>query len=237
MNRHFRSYLARGEKIGGIIFLPLYLFLLPLGLSWLNLQAGNRWNVSLGDAQLNLAYYAIACLLALWIFRRFLSASFAQFSEHLLGSLWAILTGFVLYFLLNLAMSWVLSLIPGALENANNSAITAEAQRAPQITMAMILFLSPFVEETLFRGFVFGGLREKHRVLAYVVSILLFGVLHIWQYVVITGDFSYAVAFLQYIAPSFALAWCYEKAGNIWAPMGLHSLINAMALILIFGAA
>ena len=35
---------------------------------------------------------------------------------------------------------------------------------------------------------------------------------------------------LAYAMPSIALCVCYEYAGNIWAPIGLHMIINALGM-------
>ena len=62
--------------------------------------------------------------------------------------------------------------------NLNDVNISAQIDTAPRTTLIIVLLLAPFVEEVLFRGLVFGGLRNRSRVVAYLVSCLLFAFLH-----------------------------------------------------------
>ena len=90
--------------------------------------------------------------------------------------------------------------------------------------------LAPIVEEPLFRGLIFGGIRPKSRVLAYIVSAALFSLYHVWQYVALTGDFSLLIYCLLYVPVSVGLAWAYDRSGSIWSPMVMHAIINAVSL-------
>ena len=54
------------------------------------------------------------------------------------------------------------------------------------MTLLIVIFLAPFVEEVLFRGLVFGNLRGKSACGgATLVSCLLFALLHVWQFAVV----------------------------------------------------
>ena len=54
--------------------------------------------------------------------------------------------------------------------------------RAPRSTVLIVVFLAPVVEEALFRGYVFGNLREYSRGAAYLVSCLVFALIHVWPF-------------------------------------------------------
>ena len=96
------------------------------------------------------------------------------------------------------------------------------------MTSVFVVF-APVIEETLVRGVVFGTIRPASRVLAYIVSALLFTLMHNWQYFGLYPALSILLSCLPYIPASVALAWVYEKGGTIWAPITLHALINAMS--------
>ena len=102
------------------------------------------------------------------------------------------------------------------------------------IIVAAVL-LAPIVEETLFRGALFGTLRGRNRLLAYAVSALAFAVYHMWQYFIAGFEWQMLLFLLQYIPPSIALCWCYEKSGSIWAPITLHALVNFMSIQMLIG--
>ena len=97
------------------------------------------------------------------------------------------------------------------------------------VMLAVSVVFAPVIEETLVRGVVFGTIRPASRVLAYIVSALLFTLMHNWQYFGLHPFLSILLSCLPYIPASVALAWVYEKAGTIWAPITLHALINAMS--------
>ena len=97
------------------------------------------------------------------------------------------------------------------------------------VMLLVSVVLAPVVEETLVRGVVFGSIYPASRVLAYIVSILLFTLMHNWQYFGLHPFVSILLSCLPYIPASVALAWTYEKGGTIWAPITLHAIINAMS--------
>lgn len=235
MENKFHSGLSAREVKLGIVFFPIYMLVLPFAVSYVCLILERNWSISPSDSTVNLVYYFLLFGCVIFLFREFHLKSFDEFSDNVAGSLKTLSVAFGVYFAANFLMGLLLSLVPGGFENMNTDAIVSQARENARATMVMVLFLSPFVEETLFRGLVFGSIREKNRILAYVISSLLFCILHVWQYIFTSGDFSYLIAILQYLPPSVALAWCYEKSGNIWAAIMLHMLINAFALVAIFG--
>ncbi|MBR3704617.1 MAG: CPBP family intramembrane metalloprotease, partial [Oscillospiraceae bacterium] len=123
----------------------------------------------------------------------------------------------------------VLDLILGRITNLNDIAISAQIHDAPRSTLLIIILLAPFVEEVLFRGYIFGNLRATSRTAAYIVSCLLFAFLHVWQFAVIHRDLSYFLLMLQYLVPGLVFAWTYEKSGTLWGSVLLHAAVNALA--------
>ena len=94
-----------------------------------------------------------------------------------------------------------------------------------------LMVLAPVVEETLFRGYVFGNLREVHRGLAYLVSCLLFALLHVWQFAAARGDLTYLLLMVQYLVPGAVMAWTYERSGSLWGSVLLHGVVNGLAVV------
>ena len=97
------------------------------------------------------------------------------------------------------------------------------------MTVLIVVFLAPFVEEVLFRGLVFGNLRGKSRTVAYLVSCLLFALLHVWQFAVVNRDLAYFLLMVQYLVPGLVLAWVYDHSGTLWTSIGLHAAANALS--------
>ena len=96
------------------------------------------------------------------------------------------------------------------------------------VTVAIVIF-APIAEELFFRGIVFNAwLREAGRIWAYVGSAALFAAIHLS---------------LESLLPIFllglALAWVYQRTGNLLAPITMHATVNgisvAIALAVRFG--
>jgi membrane protease YdiL (CAAX protease family) len=86
------------------------------------------------------------------------------------------------------------------------------------------------VEEVLFRGYIFGNIREHSRAVAYIASCLLFAFLHVWQFAFVSHSLSYFLLMLQYLVPGLVLAWSYEHSGTLWGSVLLHAAVNALAV-------
>ena len=96
------------------------------------------------------------------------------------------------------------------------------------LVAVLSLVLAPFIEETFFRGFLFGGLRGRWGVfLAALGSGLLFGVAHVDP-----------LLFLPFTAVGMLFAWGYVYSGSIVASMIAHLLFNAISFgLAVSGAA
>ena len=70
---------------------------------------------------------------------------------------------------------------------------------------------------------------------AYAVSIALFSLYHVWQYVVMYGDPKLLLSALAYVPVSAALTFCYEQTRSIWPPVFFHMCINALSLAVLAG--
>jgi membrane protease YdiL (CAAX protease family) len=93
--------------------------------------------------------------------------------------------------------------------------------------------LNGLAEETLFRGFVFGHLRQAGHSFrrAGVISMLIFGAVHLFLFTsnpILVAFLATALA----IAAAFPFAFLYERAGNtIWAGVILHVGAHAFRLV------
>ncbi len=81
--------------------------------------------------------------------------------------------------------------------------------------------LAPVVEEVVFRGFLFGGLRRAvHPVAAAVGSSAIFGALHLQP-----------LAFPALFLLGVLLALLYHRTGSLWPPILMHFCVNALGLV------
>ncbi|MHB1293611.1 MAG: CPBP family intramembrane glutamic endopeptidase [Anaerolineae bacterium] len=91
------------------------------------------------------------------------------------------------------------------------------------LILALVLgaVVAPFAEEVFFRGFLYGGLRQRWGVVwALIATSAIFAVVHVT---------------LGVLPPIFVMgalfALLYEFTGSVWPCIGLHAAINALAFL------
>ena len=217
------SRLTRFETIAGWLYLPFYLIILNLLLQ----LANEKLSLGMSALTINIAYFAINLAATLLIFHGFLRQSYFG------GSFWnfvqAVVLGFALYYAGTWAIQALERLLAGQFTIYNNETLNDLIFENRYVMLAVSVVFAPVIEETLVRGVVFGTIRPASRVLAYIVSALLFTLMHNWQYFLLYPAGKVLLSCIPYLPASVALAWTYEKAGTIWAPITLHALINALS--------
>jgi membrane protease YdiL (CAAX protease family) len=114
--------------------------------------------------------------------------------------------------------------------NVNDSSIQSMAAENYAIMLIGTVLLVPLTEETLFRGLIFRKLHQKSRAVAYILSTLFFGLIHITGYIGATPLPVLLLCLIQYIPAGVFLAWAYEKADSIWAPILMHMAVNQISM-------
>ena len=225
----FTNLMARGEIIAAVIYLPLHVVGIPLGLGYLS----QVWPAlaAMTDTEINLAYYGVGLVYMLVLLRGFLRRSFDAALDAKGNFFVGVAGGYAVDIGLSFILSSVLLVLSLDLGMAqNNEAILAGAAADRGKLAVMSVVMAPIVEEPLFRGLLFGCIRPRSRAAAYIVSALLFSLYHVWQFVFISGDFGLLVYCLLYLPVSIGLAWAYDRSGSIWAAMLMHGIVNAVSL-------
>lgn len=105
--------------------------------------------------------------------------------------------------------------------------------REKLMAFVSLVVLPPLVEETLFRGFLYTGLRKKFPfVVTTVVVSVLFATLHLFGGS--SGEGLLWIAGIDTLLLSLALCYLREKTGNLWAPIMVHALKNSLAFLLLY---
>ena len=218
--------MTRWEKLLSGIYLILQLMLLP-GL----LAAANRQLPSpLGAAQLNFVFFSLNFICILAVCHRFLWGNLLVILRQPGRFLGAVALGFVGYWAANLAMSQLLFALSPDFANVNDRSIALMVEADLPLMAAGTILLVPTVEETLYRGLLFGSLYRRSRAAAYVLSTLAFCAIHVVGYLgVYSGDIL-LLCFLQYIPAGLCLSWAYAQADSVFAPILIHTLINAIGI-------
>lgn len=221
----FENRMSWPQTVFGLIYLPIHVVVLPL---FLPVLLANMGVADLG--RINLIYYSVSLIVVAGVFMSYLRADFDPLVERLGHCILTFLMALGLDYVLSLAVNSVVLAITGGVDNPNDGVVAEVALVSGGTMKAIAVFMAPIVEEVLFRGVIFGGLRGVNRVLAYAMSMLIFATYHVWQYVIASGDLGMFIYVLQYLPVSFCLAWAYERSGSIWVPIGFHMMINSMSL-------
>lgn len=223
----FRFPMSKTELLPGAIFVPVHIivldFLVPLVMDAVAPSANHYWS--------NFVYFAVTCLFILIVMHSYLAKSFTDLIECRMDALTGIITGYFGYYIIR----WLMSLIFWLVGWSGFPAVTgilSQVRLNSGVMPIVSIILAPIAEEVLFRGVVFGGLRRKSRLAAYVVSFLVFGFYCVWSKFFSGFGWDLLIDFLYYLPASLALCWCYEKGGSVWAPVLLHILINILSISL-----
>lgn len=226
----FLDTMSKPQRIAGYIYLPLHVAVIPLLVGMLSYYSMG----SVSEVTANVIYYAVGllfCLIAMW---KYLRGAFDILLDNLGKNIVMLFIAYFLYIMLSYIVSAVILLIfSGTGSNPNNEMITEMAGQSSRVTVALAVFIAPIVEEILFRGVLFGSIRRKSSAWAYIVSIVVFSLYHVWQYALAYQDATMLIYALQYIPAAYALAWCYERTNCIWIPILMHMIVNVGALAVI----
>lgn len=216
----FTSRPSRAELLLALLWLPVHLFLLP--------RLAVRLFPTLDNSWLNIVVYGIGAAYMLLTQFRFLRRDFDPLCDRLFYVLLEVLVSFGAMMLFNMALNSLLVAFLAQAENPNNAAVVDMALTSSGPIAALAIFLAPLVEEPIFRGAVFGGLRHHSRPAAYLLSIALFSGYHIWGYAL--RDPTAWIYALQYIPVSFLLCRIYERTDSLWGSILLHMFVNFVSL-------
>lgn len=223
------------ELLCGLGCWILYLIGIPRLLLWLLPLLGFDLNSVRGASLAQIAAFVLDFILVLLVFRKFLWRSVLPLKGQGRRLFSTIVRGFVLYWLLGYLISMVILMFSTAMEvlpeNRNNEAIST-IMTSYTLPMAIsTVVLAPVTEECLMRGMLFAPICKRRPWVAYLVTTVLFGLLHTFQYIGVQPWRTLALSFLQYLPAGIVLGWAYQRTRSIWSAIALHSLINLVAVI------
>ena len=214
--------LSPQETLSGAVYLAVQLFVLPSLLSWFRGQLSHP----ISDAELNFLFYLINFMAMLLIFHQYLGRSARQAMQHPAYLCQAVVLGLAAYYACSFCTSRIIGLLAPDFSNYNDQAIAAMSRGNTFLMLIGTVVLVPPFEECMYRGLIFRNLYGKSRWAAYIVSIVLFTVIHILGYIGKYAPLELAMAVLQYLPAGLCLAWSYTKADTIFAPIFIHAAIN-----------
>lgn len=216
----------RRETLLGGIYLALNIFVLPGLITYVHSLLG----APLRAGQLNFIFFCMNFLAVIVIFRKFLAASLRDALKVPLATLWYS----ILAYLGNQTLGEIIAVLcwrvyPG-FANVNDGSIAVMLQQDFLLMAAGTMFLVPVAEEVLYRGLLFRGLYDRSPLAAYLVSTVVFAVIHVMGYLGQYEPVHLLLCFIQYLPAGYCLAFAYRYSGSIVAPIFVHIMTNIAAV-------
>lgn len=230
----------RQKAIGTILLFPWYLYFAPSIFNFLIKLYIMYVNDNLTSETIN-TYFNVLITLStavflLIIFRDFIKKNWKIFKQELLENvIWVLTIGIGSAYLFSYIGEFIVNLLlPANTSEATNQTLVVTLVSSNMLLMTFqAVILAPIVEELFFRGLIFNTLRQKSVLWAHLISAFLFGLLHVYSYI-LAGDMSEWIKLIPYMTAGLAFSYAYEKRQNIIAPIFLHGLKNLIAVILIY---
>ncbi len=119
-------------------------------------------------------------------------------------------------------------------DSANQSSVTKMVKSLPALSFFIVVIFAPIVEEFAYRVGLFSFLRKRNRYLAYIVTVLVFALMHFLPALIEDPKLmaNEALNIPLYIIPSLILAISYEYTG-ISGSLYIHILNNLLSFIIV----
>lgn len=188
-----------------------------------------------GDPAALFAVSGVLAVAVILIFRKFLAESFSMVRLETGSFLWK---SFLFYcvsqvcrilqndLFFYLSPNYFTYTITGPVFLSPFDAAVA-SMAAENLLLAFLGFavLLPLVQEVLLRGIFFRFLYSRSGLLAYVLTTLLFALMHTLPYITGADPVFLLILFLQYVPAGIYLTWAYTSTETIFAPIAIHMAI------------
>lgn len=112
-------------------------------------------------------------------------------------------------------------------ENYNQAGLEQYYENNKWLMGFKVIFIAPIIEEILFRGAIFGGIRKKNMIVAHVISATAFAFMHVWMQVISDG-IMYLIVMLPYVIMGLGVSITYERTKNFLYPVTFHMMLNSL---------
>ncbi|MEO8001358.1 MAG: CPBP family intramembrane glutamic endopeptidase [Arenimonas sp.] len=175
----------------------------------------------------SLAMYLAIVVLSLWRGRRlgFVTAQITSKKAALLAA-----SSGIILFLFTLLATNLLEAFGFFTKPSNQEILENLSKQWPVSIMFFVVVIAPVFEELFFRKQLFARMAQaNHLVLGYVLSSLLFALLH--EPAPTSGIGDWLLKLFIYGSMGAVFAWVYKKTGKLWPAIVAHASNNLLAVI------
>lgn len=174
----------------------------------------------------------IGVIIAFWGFYK---QAIHDFRRHWIRNMMWIFLGLCLMIVIgNILIPTLISIFHPVTRSVNEVDLWTMLSSYPFIYTVNVIWIGPMIEELVYRATIFRLIRQKSRVLAYLVSSFLFGFQHVYKAVVFQNNYNELWSIFSYMTAGLILAYLYEKRKNILVPIGAHVVSNGLSVMLYF---
>ncbi len=143
----------------------------------------------------------------------------------------SVLLTFVALYFISALSSILVFILTGLQDSANQNQVVDAFKQNPSLIIFTTVIYAPIVEEIVFRGAIFRGLRSKTNfIISAIISGLLFGFIHVFDSL-IQGNILDLLYIIVYGSLGFVFCYAYEKNNSIFASIALHFINNFLGII------
>ena len=226
MKKNLHDRLSQGQYVFGFCYLASQQLVIPLLLSLVFMLA----KLTASNLLLNIVFFAVNFLVIVVVFHRYLWRELKAFFSRPLHSLGMVLACFLLYWFVNIYTSIQIGINFPNFSNANDANIQTMAGDDYWLMFIGSVLMVPIVEETLYRGVLFGFCDRFGRPLAYAVTCLMFAMIHVVGYIGTMEPIYLIVSLFQYIPAGLCLGLAYSEGGSIFVPILIHTAVNCIGM-------
>lgn len=153
------------------------------------------------------------------------------FSKSFFRNIWILLSSTLIVLLANITISSLL--INWGISSDNQEILVTELHNNYIIQFLSVVILAPVVEEAICRGVVFRIISKKSIILGFIISSVIYALLHI-DFQLISDGISVLPLILPYFILGVGFASVYYRTKNICYSVLMHMMINLLFLLMEF---
>ena len=219
---------SQTEAILGFCFLPFQALLLGSLLARLALAL----HAPIDNVSLNMIHFLLSVAVVCAIFHRLLRENLRSFRAapgRMLKA--ALLIGLPLYLAVSVGVNSLVEALAPGFANQNDNTVYAMLEENFVLTLLICVVFAPIVEETLYRGLIFGTLSRRSRAVGYLASAIFFSLIHVLGYLSVMTLPEVLLSLLQYLPASIMFCILYERTDCLMVPMVLHAAANLLSCV------
>ncbi|NLC97109.1 MAG: CPBP family intramembrane metalloprotease [Erysipelotrichaceae bacterium] len=220
---------TKSKTISILIFYFIFYLFIISSIPYIFLEIFPNTSLSTIDA-INFICQLFSLIIVLIISKNIFKSDLINFKNKMPFIIFDAFRYYVIIYFFNIVFNILLSFIGSSAEN--QQALEQLISNTPYSYIFMAIIVAPILEEFIFRGTIFRNIYKKNKYLAYIISTLLFGLLHVMSSI-LSGNWINAISIISYLNIGYFFAKFYDKHKSIYASVLLHFINNTTAVILL----